>query len=297
MEEPFEPDEYEAYAELADTVDLRITAGEQDATWWGFRELIDRAHVDLVQPDVTRCGGITETLRIAELAHVARRRDGPARLEERHHQGRLAALQRGDARRDLAGVLRRRHADRKDADRPAPADRGGRLRRGTDDARPRRRPRRGRAGEPPGAPDSTERDEGARDELTQIAGRPGRPRRRGDARWREQRAAADSGAREPRDRDGRLDVHRRRRPRLHRLPLRLRPAAARPQRPRRRRAVVAAIGADRPDGRRRDAGRDRARGAPRGRACRRSRRSCSPAPAARRPSTRCDSRAPTGRRS
>jgi len=69
MEEPFEPDEYEAYAELADAVDIRVTAGEQDATWWGFRELIDRAHVDLVQPDVTRCGGITETLRIAELAH------------------------------------------------------------------------------------------------------------------------------------------------------------------------------------------------------------------------------------
>lgn len=69
LEEPFEPDEYEAYAELADAVDIRVTAGEQDATWWGFRELIDRAHVDLVQPDVTRCGGITETLKIAELAH------------------------------------------------------------------------------------------------------------------------------------------------------------------------------------------------------------------------------------
>ena len=68
LEEPFEPDEYEAYAELADTVDLRIAAGEQDATWWGFRELIERAHVDVVQPDVTRCGGITETLRIASLA-------------------------------------------------------------------------------------------------------------------------------------------------------------------------------------------------------------------------------------
>jgi L-rhamnonate dehydratase len=68
LEEPFEPDEYEAYAELADTVDLPIAAGEQDATWWGFRELIERAHVDVVQPDVTRCGGITETLRIAELA-------------------------------------------------------------------------------------------------------------------------------------------------------------------------------------------------------------------------------------
>jgi L-rhamnonate dehydratase len=70
LEEPFEPDEYEAYAELADAVDIRVTAGEQDATWWGFRELIDRAHVDLVQPDVTRCGGITETLRIAELAYA-----------------------------------------------------------------------------------------------------------------------------------------------------------------------------------------------------------------------------------
>jgi L-rhamnonate dehydratase len=69
LEEPFEPDEYEAYAELADAVDIRVTAGEQDSTWWGFRELIDRAHVDLVQPDVTRCGGITETLRIAELAY------------------------------------------------------------------------------------------------------------------------------------------------------------------------------------------------------------------------------------
>jgi L-alanine-DL-glutamate epimerase-like enolase superfamily enzyme len=68
LEEPFEPDEYEAYAELADAVDIRIAAGEQDTTLWGFRELIERGHVDLVQPDVTRCGGITEMLRIAEFA-------------------------------------------------------------------------------------------------------------------------------------------------------------------------------------------------------------------------------------
>jgi L-alanine-DL-glutamate epimerase-like enolase superfamily enzyme len=68
LEEPFEPDEYEAYAKLADTVDIRITGGEQDATWWGFRELIERGRVDVVQPDVTRCGGITEILKIARLA-------------------------------------------------------------------------------------------------------------------------------------------------------------------------------------------------------------------------------------
>ena len=68
LEEPFEPDEYEAYAELADAVDITVAAGEQDATRWGFRELIERGHVDLIQPDVTRCGGITEMMRIAALA-------------------------------------------------------------------------------------------------------------------------------------------------------------------------------------------------------------------------------------
>ncbi len=67
LEEPFEPDAYEAYAELADEVEIPVAAGEQDVTTWGFRELIDRGHVDILQPDVTRCGGITETLRIAEL--------------------------------------------------------------------------------------------------------------------------------------------------------------------------------------------------------------------------------------
>jgi L-rhamnonate dehydratase len=68
LEEPFEPDEYEAYAELADAVDIRVAAGEQDTTLWGFRELIERGHVDVVQPDVTRCGGITELVRIAAFA-------------------------------------------------------------------------------------------------------------------------------------------------------------------------------------------------------------------------------------
>lgn len=68
LEEPFDPDEYEAYAELADAVDLPIAAGEHDTTRWGFRELIERGHVDVAQPDVTRCGGLTEGLRIARLA-------------------------------------------------------------------------------------------------------------------------------------------------------------------------------------------------------------------------------------
>jgi L-rhamnonate dehydratase len=73
LEEPFLPDELEAYARLADMVDIRIAAGEEDTTRWGFRELVERGHVDVVQPDVTRCGGITELLRIAEYAATQRK--------------------------------------------------------------------------------------------------------------------------------------------------------------------------------------------------------------------------------
>jgi L-rhamnonate dehydratase len=68
LEEPFLPDELEAYAELADNVDIRVAAGEEDTTLRGFEELVERGHVDVVQPDVTRCGGITEIVRIAAYA-------------------------------------------------------------------------------------------------------------------------------------------------------------------------------------------------------------------------------------
>ena len=71
LEEPFEPDELEAYAKLADTVDIRVAGGEEEATRWGFRELRERGHVDVVQPDVTRCGGLSEALRIAQEAEAA----------------------------------------------------------------------------------------------------------------------------------------------------------------------------------------------------------------------------------
>ena len=142
LEEPFEPDELEAYAELADTVDLRIAAGEHDATSWGFRELIDGGHLDVVQPDMTRCGGLTEALRIARLAadrgvvcmpHAWK--SGIVKAASLH----LNAVLPGDA---APGVLRRRHPDQRGADDPeAPVE--GWLRGRADGARPGRRPRPG----------------------------------------------------------------------------------------------------------------------------------------------------------
>jgi L-alanine-DL-glutamate epimerase-like enolase superfamily enzyme len=44
LEEPFLPDALDAYARLADTVDIRVAAGEEDTTLWGF-------HVNAVLPD------------------------------------------------------------------------------------------------------------------------------------------------------------------------------------------------------------------------------------------------------
>jgi len=66
LEEPFRPDEYDAYAELVDTVDLRIAAGENENTLRAFASMLDRVDLGVIQPDVTHCG-LSQILRIAEL--------------------------------------------------------------------------------------------------------------------------------------------------------------------------------------------------------------------------------------
>jgi L-rhamnonate dehydratase len=74
IEEPFWPDEYDLYRALAAAVDVPLAAGEQETTAWDFERLIDRGGVTVVQPDVTRAGGLRETLRVAGLARARGRR-------------------------------------------------------------------------------------------------------------------------------------------------------------------------------------------------------------------------------
>lgn len=60
FEEPLTPDDVAGHKHLADALDLRIATGENLYTRWGFLPFIlDRA-VDVVQPDASRCGGISE---------------------------------------------------------------------------------------------------------------------------------------------------------------------------------------------------------------------------------------------
>lgn len=68
FEEPFEPDDIDSYAALRGTVAVPLAAGENEFGLQGFRELIRAKAVDIVQPDASRCGGISEMLRVARLA-------------------------------------------------------------------------------------------------------------------------------------------------------------------------------------------------------------------------------------
>ena len=71
FEEPFEPEDLDAFATLRPQVSIPLAAGENEFGVQGFRELIRVGAVDVVQPDASRCGGISEVKQVAEMARAA----------------------------------------------------------------------------------------------------------------------------------------------------------------------------------------------------------------------------------
>jgi L-alanine-DL-glutamate epimerase-like enolase superfamily enzyme len=71
FEEPCPYWELEWTAEVAGALDLDVTGGEQDCDLSIWRRMIDLRAVDVVQPDVCYLGGISRTLRVAEMAGAA----------------------------------------------------------------------------------------------------------------------------------------------------------------------------------------------------------------------------------
>ena len=69
-EEPIAQYDYAGIAEVANALDVPISAGEHEYTRWQFRDLIEKAKVDIIQPDVVKCAGISEMYKIAILGSV-----------------------------------------------------------------------------------------------------------------------------------------------------------------------------------------------------------------------------------
>jgi D-galactarolactone cycloisomerase len=71
FEEPLAPDAYADMARLRQTSVVPIAAGECEQTRFGFERLARAASLDIFQPDIAYCGGITEFQKIAAIASAA----------------------------------------------------------------------------------------------------------------------------------------------------------------------------------------------------------------------------------
>ena len=69
LEEALLPDDFDGHKLLKERVPwMRWTTGEHEYTRYGFRKLIESRAIDILQPDVMWCGGLTELLRISAMA-------------------------------------------------------------------------------------------------------------------------------------------------------------------------------------------------------------------------------------
>lgn len=74
LEEPLDPDDLAGYARLSGTSPVPIAAGEAESGLPAFQRLIEEGLVDVVQPDLSRAGGLTAARKIAALAERNGRR-------------------------------------------------------------------------------------------------------------------------------------------------------------------------------------------------------------------------------
>lgn len=70
IEEPILSEHYEALKEIAPLSATPIALGERLYSRWDFKRVLSEGYVDIVQPDPSHAGGITETRKIASMAEA-----------------------------------------------------------------------------------------------------------------------------------------------------------------------------------------------------------------------------------
>jgi L-alanine-DL-glutamate epimerase-like enolase superfamily enzyme len=77
LEEPVTADDKRGQAEVRASTDIPIASGESEFTRFDFRDLIELRAVDILQPDLSIAGGVTEAMRIEALASANQLRFAP----------------------------------------------------------------------------------------------------------------------------------------------------------------------------------------------------------------------------
>jgi galactonate dehydratase len=70
IEEPVLPENNEALREISKHVAIPIATGERMFSRWEFKKLLQEGYVDIIQPDLSHAGGITECKKIISMAEA-----------------------------------------------------------------------------------------------------------------------------------------------------------------------------------------------------------------------------------
>lgn len=70
IEEPVLPENNEALKEIAHVTSIPIATGERMFSRWDFKQLLSDGYVDIIQPDLSHAGGITECRKIFAMAEA-----------------------------------------------------------------------------------------------------------------------------------------------------------------------------------------------------------------------------------
>ena len=70
LEEPIPSDNPDAMARIRSATHIPIAAGENIYTRYGFRPFLEKQALSIVQPDMSKCGGLLEARKIAAMAEV-----------------------------------------------------------------------------------------------------------------------------------------------------------------------------------------------------------------------------------